>query len=88
MAKPFPCPKCDGGTVIPQAKDGRFMYYRNVMVNLPRKLLLPRCLNCQRDFMDDTVHKSLDVLLEASYKLHLTVIKAAEKRLKKALGTN
>ena len=42
----------------------------------------------ERDFMDASIQKSLEGLLEESYKAHVALIDAAKKRLKKTPGNN
>jgi hypothetical protein len=58
------------------------------MMNIPKDLLLPRCLGCDRDFVVDKVQEALEGILEVSYQSHIDMIVEARIRLKKYPGNN
>lgn len=67
----FKCPKLGcGGPVTSYAGDGRFFFHRSILINLPVKLLVPRCQSCKQDYLTPTLQVAVDKVLDEEYKLH------------------
>jgi len=69
-----------GGTIFPLEMDGRFFQYKDVWINLPKDLNIPRCDKCKVDWIDDDMQVALDVILNREYENHRDLIEAAIKR--------
>ena len=70
-----PVDGCDG-FLIPTRKDGRFRVHRNVLINVPRGFVIPRCSNCRQDHLSSDLETALTALLEDEYQRHATMIAA------------
>jgi hypothetical protein len=83
------CPDSDcGGEVTPVAVDGRFMSFDGVLINLPKRLKLPRCAQCHRDVVNADLEEVIHHVLEEEYAEHAEMIEAAKSRLAEHPGDN
>jgi hypothetical protein len=82
----YRCPECKVGLVVPHSRDGRFVQYRDVIINIPMSVFLPRCNTCRADIIDPATDIILQGVLAAEYKLHEKEIKAALERLRRRKG--
>jgi hypothetical protein len=87
IVRVFQCKLCSG-TVVPYAGDGRFYFHRTVMINLPASVYVPRCRECNADYVQPELKAVIDEILEMEYKRHEPMIKAAQERLKKQKGND
>lgn len=66
-----------GGKIRPTKKDGRFYEFKNVMINLPEALLIPRCDKCQKDHLNDELETIINNTLALEYERHQDLIEQA-----------
>lgn len=73
-SKVITCDDCKAGAVVPVAKDGRFLQFKGVYINLPASFVLPRCNHCNADWVSPEDRKRLDKVLAEEYAEHEEVI--------------
>lgn len=97
--KPRRCRECGEGMIVPLAKEGRRMPFRNMAaVAVPSTLAIPTCNYCGNEWIDSKTAEAIDEALEGAYADELrkrlvsaidTILKATEipqRRLEQLLG--
>jgi hypothetical protein len=97
--KPRRCRECGEGMIVPLAKEGRRMPYRNMTgLAVPSTLAIPTCNYCGNEWIDPKTAQAIDEALQGAYtdELHKrlvaaidTIMKATEipqRRLEQLLG--
>ena len=66
------CHECGIGDVRPQAASGRVARYKNISkLPIPGDLLIPTCINCGAEWLDEEAARALDAALEVAYRAEL-----------------
>jgi hypothetical protein len=95
--KRFRCIVCGKGTVRPQARPGRRVFYKTMKVELPADLQIPACDNCGEEWINGSDAKRVDAAAEAAYSTALRAMAGEQlarladadveqKRVEQALG--
>ena len=97
--KPRRCRECGDGMIVPLAKEGRRMPFRNMAaLAVPSTLAIPTCNYCGNEWIDPKTAQAIDEALQGAYtdELHKrlvaaidTILKATEipqRRLEQLLG--
>jgi len=69
-----------GGWAVPTRKDGRFYEHRGVFINVPERIVIPKCGTCGMDIFTDDLYKALLQVLETEYLLHADMIKSIKAK--------
>jgi hypothetical protein len=79
--KSIPCAveNC-GGMAVPTRKDGRFYLHRDVWINVPPHIVIPKCDRCGMDMFTDDLYKVLLQVLEVEYQVHAEMIKTIRSK--------
>jgi len=97
--KPRRCRECGEGTILPLAKAGRRMPFRNMTaLAVPSTLAIPTCNHCGSEWIDPKTAQAIDEALQGAYtdELHkrlvaaidaiLTATEIPQRRLEQLLG--
>ena len=97
--KPRRCRECGEGMIVPLAKEGRRMPFRNMAaLAVPSTLAIPTCNYCGNEWINPKTAQAIDEALQGAYadELHKrlvaaidTILKATEipqRRLEQLLG--
>ena len=98
IAWPIHCPTCGKGEVLPVARPGRTVRYKNMeALLLPDDLAIPTCSACGEEWIDRATANAVDAVLEQVYQERLQKLavisleklaasRVTQRRLEKTLG--
>ena len=83
--KPRRCRECGEGMILPLAKEGRRMPFRNMTaLAVPSTLAIPTCNHCGNEWIDPKTAEAIDEALQGAYAdaLHKRLVAAVDLILK------
>lgn len=83
--KPRRCRECGEGTIVPLAKAGRRMPFRNMAaLAVPSTLAIPTCNHCGNEWIDPKTAQAIDEALQGAYAdvLHKRLVDAIDTIMK------